>query len=189
MTFNCLLCGVGGQGTVLAAKILAKAALNCGFEVKTSETIGMSQRGGSVVTHVRIGESISPLIPEGEADMIIGFEPGEVCRNLSYLRDNGFVVVSDKVVVPVNAGLKGSDYNSKQMISYLKSNVKHLSVIHTEKALLDLGSSKVLNMLLLGRAVSEFDFKISKDDIKKAVLDTVPEKFLNLNINAIDYKD
>ena len=101
-TVNIILSGVGGQGTILAAKLLAQAAMNRGETVKTAETIGMAQRGGSVVSHVRIGERIqSPLIPLAHADLIIGFEPAEAIRCLPYLRENGIVIMSSKVIVPM----------------------------------------------------------------------------------------
>ena len=87
---SCLLCGVGGQGTVLASRIIADAAMKKGLSARTAETIGMAQRGGSVVSHVRIGEKVtSPMIPPGKADVIIGFEPGEAAANLKYLRKDG----------------------------------------------------------------------------------------------------
>ena len=87
MNKNCLLCGVGGQGVVLASRLIAFAAMEKGNFVRTTETIGMAQRGGSVVSHVRMGEQVhSPLIPEGEADVILAFEPGEAVRCLPYLK-------------------------------------------------------------------------------------------------------
>ncbi len=95
MVINCILAGVGGQGTVLASKLIAQAAMDKGQNVRTAETIGMAQRGGCVVSHVRVGDEIfSPLIPKHTADIIIGFEPAEAVRCLSYLKKDGTVVVS-----------------------------------------------------------------------------------------------
>ena len=129
INMNCLLCGVGGQGTVLASKLLAQAAIDKGISAKTAETIGMAQRGGSVVSHVRIGNEIkAPMIPEGEADIIIGFEPGEVVRNLNYLKEGGTVVVNTKPVMPTTASL-GLHYDGKEMIEYLqKQNINLIAV-------------------------------------------------------------
>ena len=91
---SCLLCGVGGQGTVLASRIIAAAAMAKGLNAKTAETIGMAQRGGSVVSHVRTGRNIaSPLIPMGKDDVLIGFEPGEAAANLEYLKNGGALIV------------------------------------------------------------------------------------------------
>ena len=103
MSDNIVLCGVGGQGTVLASKLLAAAAMDRGLPVKTAETIGMAQRGGSVISHVRLGEgAASPLIGKGKADLIIAFEPAEAVRQLAYLRPAGTVVVSDRPIVPAS---------------------------------------------------------------------------------------
>ena len=99
MNKNCLLCGVGGQGVVLASKLIAYAAMEKGMFVRTSETIGMAQRGGSVVSHVRVGEEIhSPMIPKGSADVLLAFEPAEAVRNLSYLKKGGIVIVNQKAL-------------------------------------------------------------------------------------------
>ncbi|MDR0324210.1 MAG: 2-oxoacid:acceptor oxidoreductase family protein, partial [Treponema sp.] len=125
MTFNCLIAGVGGQGTVLASKLIAAAAMKSGFSVRTTETIGMAQRGGSVVSHVRIGDDIfSPLIPVGRADALVAFEPGEAVRQLPFLKDGGVLIVSDTAIKPV-AALQGSSfdksngYESNAMVEYL----------------------------------------------------------------------
>jgi indolepyruvate ferredoxin oxidoreductase beta subunit len=111
---NCLLCGVGGQGVVLASKLIAYAAMEKGLNVRTSETIGMSQRGGSVVTHVRMGETVhSPMIPKGAADVIMAFEPAEAVRNLSYLKKDGVMVVED---VKISDYLLPKDYILKEKL-------------------------------------------------------------------------
>ena len=115
MTTNILLCGVGGQGTVLASKLIAEAAMRRGFAVRTAETIGMAQRGGCVASHVRIGHEIhSPLIPNASADLIIGFEPAEAIRALPYLKKDGAVVASRKRIQPVTAALGGKAGHPEQ---------------------------------------------------------------------------
>lgn len=183
---NFLLCGVGGQGTVLAAKVLAAAAIERGEEVKTTETIGMAQRGGSVVSHVRIGSEVhSPLIPPKSADVIIGFEPAEVVRNISYLKEGGLVVVSKKAVKPVTAALSGSTYDGTEMIDYLSQNVKNLVVIDGEAICNECGSSKVLNVALLGAAAETGKLGIGTDEIKQALFKRLPEKLHALNEKAL----
>ena len=123
MNKSCLICGVGGQGVVLASRILAKTAMNEQLFARTAETIGMAQRGGSVVSHVRFGETVhSPLIPFCGADLILALEPAEAVRALDYLKQDGAVVVSKKAVRPVTATLSGS-YDGKEMLDYLKSHV------------------------------------------------------------------
>ena len=122
MSLNIVLCGVGGQGTVLASKLISAAAMQKGVAVKSAETIGMAQRGGSVFSHIRIGDdAFSPMIAEGEADLIIAFEPAEAVRMLPFLKEGGAVITSDSPVMPVTAALKGSDYNGVEMIDYMKS--------------------------------------------------------------------
>lgn len=187
MNMNYLLCGVGGQGTVLAAKVLAAAAIAKGEEVKTTETIGMAQRGGSVASYVRTGHNIhSPIIPKGTADVIIGFEPGEVVKNLDYLKKGGTVVVSTKSVMPVTAALTGSDYNGDDMVEYLKKKVENVIIIDGEALCNECGSGRVLNVILLGAAISSGAVGITYEETKAALLGRLPEKLHELNIRALE---
>jgi len=188
MNKNIVLCGVGGQGTVLASKLIAAAAMEKGIPVMSAETIGMAQRGGSVFSHLRMGEHVySPMIAKNTADMILGFEPGETVRMLPYLKRYGTVVVSSRAIMPVTSSLADSCYNGESMIEYLKRNVDHTIVIDTDKACEELGSSKVLNVLLLGAAVSTGVIGLSKEDIRNALVKRLPEKLLDLNFKALDY--
>lgn len=186
MAKNILICGVGGQGTVLAAKVLSQAAISCGEHVLSAETIGMAQRGGSVTSHVRIGEDIfAPLIPQGQADIIIAFEAAEAARNASYLKKDGLVIVNKKVVQPTTASLTGKTFSEDTMIDYLKSVAGKVIVVDTDQACKDLGSSKVVNMVLLGAACQTGIIK--KEDLKSALKITVKPDFYELNCKAIDY--
>ena len=185
---NIVLCGVGGQGTVLASKLLAAAAMSKDIPVMSAETIGMAQRGGSVFSHLRMGDNLySPMIETGTADLIIGFEPGETVRMLPYLKHHGHIVVSTRAVKPVTATLSGSDYDAPQMLEYLKAAVPNLTLVNADQACADIGSSKVLNMVLLGAAIRTgvLDFTISEiEDIMKY---TLPEKFHEMNLKALRY--
>ena len=185
---NIVLCGVGGQGTVLASKLLAAAAMSKDIPVMSAETIGMAQRGGSVFSHLRMGDNLySPMIETGTADLIIGFEPGETVRMLPYLKGHGHIVVSTRAVKPVTATLSGSDYDAPQMLEYLKAAVPNLTLVNADQACADIGSSKVLNMVLLGAAIRTgvLDFTISEiEDIMKY---TLPEKFHEMNLKALRY--
>lgn len=193
MNKNIVLCGVGGQGTVLASKLIAAAAMYKDIPVMSAETIGMAQRGGSVFSHLRMGEGLhSPMIAEKTADIILGFEPGETVRMLPYLKDNGLVVVSSRAIMPVTATLASTQgtaaaYNGEEMITYLKSHVPNLLVIDTEKACQELGSSKVLNILLLGAAIHSGALGLSEEDIKAAIRRRLPEKLHELNFRALEY--
>lgn len=191
-TTNIILCGVGGQGTVLASKLTAAASMARGFEVRSAETIGMAQRGGSVLSYLRIGDSSTPLIRSGCADLIIGFEPAETVRALSYLKTGGTVITSDRALMPVTAALKGSDYEGKKMTDYLKSLegslISKLVIVNTDKAMEDLGSPRVMNMVLLGAAArGGFIGDITIEDIKQALVKKVKPQFHELNFKALEY--
>ena len=188
MRKNIILCGVGGQGTVLASKLTAAAAMNRGFGVKTAETIGMAQRGGSVFSHLRIGEGInSPLIAKGEADLIIGFEPAETARMLPYLKQDGAAVVSSRPIMPVSASIGASKYPYDEIMAYLKENVSRLTVVDSDKAAADLGSDRVLNVVLLGAAVRTGELGLTEEDIITAIHQRLAEKFHALNEKALMY--
>lgn len=183
---DCLLCGVGGQGTILASKLLADAALLKGATVRATETIGMSQRGGSVVSHLRMGEeSHSPMIPHGRADVMIAFEPAEAVRSLPYLSPEGVLVVAKKAVKPVTATLSGTTYDGSEMLDFLQSQVKHLVVVDGEAVCTQVGSSKVLNVVLLGAATASGMLGFTMEDMAQAVEQRVPAKFLELNRRAL----
>ena len=186
-TMNIVLCGVGGQGTVLASKLLAYAAMKKGLQVMSAETIGMAQRGGSVFSHLRIGgELYGPMIAEGTADIIIGFEPGETVRMLPYLKKGGTVIVSKRGVMPVTASL-GAVYEPEKMLDYLREKITKLTIVDTDEAFEKLGSSKVMNVVLLGAAVSSGTIAFTKEEIKDALKARLPEKVLDLNYRALDY--
>jgi len=186
MTVNCILSGVGGQGTILASKLISLAAMNMGLSVRTAETIGMAQRGGSVVSHVRIGEQIhSPLVPGHAAGIIIGFEPAEAVRCLPCLNKNGIVVVSKKAVMPVTASLGKVSYDSSVMLDYLSKNVKTLLIVDTEKICEECGSAKVLNVALLGAACASGGLGLSLDRMLEAMLELIPPKFFEMNSRAL----
>ncbi|MDO4481131.1 MAG: indolepyruvate oxidoreductase subunit beta [Bacillota bacterium] len=187
MNMNYLLCGVGGQGTVLAAKVLAAAAIAKGEEVKTTETIGMAQRGGPVTSYVRTGKDIhSPIIPLGKADVIIGFEPGEAVRNIKYLKKGGTVVVSSKSVMPVTAALTNSSYSGHEMVDYLKKAAENIIIVDGERICAECGSDKVLNVVLLGAAIKSGALGITPEETLDALLKRLPEKLHELNKKAFE---
>lgn len=191
MSDNIILCGVGGQGTILASKLLAAAAMGRGLAVKTAETIGMAQRGGSVFSHVRIGDgAASPLIGRGRADMIIAFEPAEAVRQLPFLKPDGTVVVSSRPIIPVTATLGGPAYDLDAIMAYLREQVgERLVVVDADAAAEELGSAKCLNVVLLGAAVRTGALALTADDIRTAITARLPERFHELNFRALDYTD
>lgn len=188
MNKNIVLCGVGGQGTVLASKLIAAAAMKKGIPVMSAETIGMAQRGGSVFSHIRLGEKLhSPMIAKGTADLIIGFEPGETVRMLPFLKEGGQVVTAGCAVMPVTATLGNTAYSGEEMTAYLEKVTENLLVVDTQKACAELGSAKVLNMILLGAAIRSGALGLTEEEIKTAVKERLPEKFHELNFRALEY--
>lgn len=188
MSKNIILCGVGGQGTVLASKLISDAALAAGLPVKAAETIGMAQRGGSVLSHVRLGEGVNaPLIGRGRADAIIAFEPAEAVRALPYLKAGGTVVAADAPVVPVSAMTGGPAYDVEAIMAYLRQQVKNLVVVDAHKAAQDLGNAKCLNVVLLGAAVRSAGLGLTEADISAAIQARVPQRFQELNQRALRY--
>ncbi len=188
MSCSMIICGVGGQGSVLAGKLISNAAMARGMEVKTAETMGMAQRGGSVFTHVRLGEGVEcPLIGRGRADAIIGFEPAEVARQLPYLRKGGTVVTSITPVVPVSAMTGGPAYHVEEVLAYLRAAVPNLIEVDAVRAARDLGSAKCLNVVLLGAAARAGVLGLSEEDLLGAIRRVVPERFQKLNTRALAY--
>ena len=185
MNKNIILCGVGGQGTILASRLIAAAAMAEGLPIRTAETIGMAQRGGSVFSHIRIGGGASPLIAKGEADLILGFEPGEAVRQLPYLRQGGTVVTSTRPVVPVSAMVGQSSYDPAAMLDYLRQYTEHLLLVDADQALQGLGSAKVLNVVLLGAALRSGSLGLDAAALEQALNEKVPQKFLALNQRAL----
>jgi indolepyruvate ferredoxin oxidoreductase beta subunit len=181
---NILICGVGGQGILLAGEVLSEAALRSGFDVKKSEVHGMAQRGGSVVSHVRYGKKIfSPLIKEGDTDFLFSFEKMETLRYLSMLKENGTVIINDQKISPTNISLKTSGY-PENVEEICKKYSQSVQLIHAIKIAENLGNIKTVNIIMLG-ALSKHLF--IKDDIWMESLESkVPKKHLEINIQAFN---
>lgn len=196
---NVLLTGVGGQGTVLAAKVLAQAAQEKGWQVRTAETIGMAQRGGNVTSHVRMGndgeEVYTPLLARGTANLVIAFEPAEGARVLPFLAPGGTLVTATTPIQPVTVALSGKSYRVDDVLAYVREQVS--SVAHSgscgrfvavdEGAVLDqLGNRKALNTVLLASALATGCIPLTLEDLRSAIKACVKPKFVELNLRAID---
>ncbi|MBQ3301416.1 MAG: indolepyruvate oxidoreductase subunit beta [Eggerthellaceae bacterium] len=189
-----MLTGVGGQGTVLAAKVLAQAAQEKGWHVRTAETIGMAQRGGSVVSHVRMGdegeEVYSPLIARQTANMIIAFEPAEGARMLPYLACDGVLVTATTAVQPVTAALSKDPYRGERVIDELRNafadSPERLIVVDDEELLGRVGNRRTLNTVLLAKALATGRVPLDIADLREAIRMCVKPAFVNLNLHAID---
>lgn len=191
---NVMLAGVGGQGTVLAAKVLAQAAQDKGWQVRTAETIGMAQRGGNVVSHVRMGdegeEVFAPLLAQGTADLIIAFEPAEAARVLPFLAPDGLLVTATTAIQPVTAALSDRSYRADDVVARIEQALEgsEQRFIAVDDAQLTdaVGSRKVLNSVLLASALKEGRIALDLDDLRRAIEECVKPRFVALNVAAID---
>ena len=184
MNKDILICGVGGQGTVLASKIIAAAATDQGFSVHSAETIGMAQRGGSVTSHVRIGDrAFSPMIPFGSADMLLAFEPAEAVRNLQYLGKQGIAVVNTTPVPPVTESLRPTGYDGTEMAVWLKQRCPCI-LVSGEEVCRPFGSSRFFNIILLGIAAGSGHLGLAREALLRQIEKNVPARFLEPNLAA-----
>ena len=184
MNKDIMLCGVGGQGTVLSSKIIAAAAMEEGNSVHSAETIGMAQRGGSVTSHVRIGDNAhSPLIPWGNADLILSFEPAEAVRNLKYLKKDGVAIVNTLATRPVSESLSDTGYDGAVMTDYLKKKCECIFVDSVELCK-PFGSSRYFNIIILGIAAASGKLGIKKETLLGMIEKMVPEKHVETNKKA-----
>lgn len=183
---NCVICGVGGQGNVLASRLIAQVLLARDEHVKTAETIGMAQRGGSVASHVRGGRPYSPLVPKHEADVIIAFEPGEAVRCLDYLAPQGTIVVNTQASQPPTAALSNMAYDGSEQLAYLRSlHDVRLFEVDGASICAQAGSPKVLNVVLLAAAVKSGALGITREEFEDAIRARVKERFVEMNLRAI----
>jgi len=181
---NVMVVGVGGQGTLLASRILGNLYLSQGFDVKMSEVHGMAQRGGSVVTYVRYGEKVhSPLIGEGEADIIISFEELEAARWMSYLKPNGAMIVNTQQIDPMPVIIGAASY-PEDIVGKMAPAVSNLVTVDALALAKQAGNVKSVNVVLLGVMAKSGD--IGKDAWLAALEQTVPVKFLELNKTAFE---
>ncbi|WP_319411440.1 indolepyruvate oxidoreductase subunit beta [uncultured Cohaesibacter sp.] len=180
---NILLVGVGGQGTILVSSILCKGLVEAGYDVKMSEVHGMSQRGGSVSTTVRFGKKVhSPIIGEGQADILVSFEAMEALRWLDYVKPEGKVVVNDKQIksAPILSGKADYPVNAIELLS---SKIK-TDVVTAEAIAMELGNVRCQNVVLLGSLIERMGLTdVNWEDI---VAKTVKKAFIDLNVKALN---
>ena len=180
-TKNIMIVGVGGQGTLLTSRILGGITQNAGYDVKLSEVHGMAQRGGSVVTFVRYGESVAePIVEEGQADVLIAFERLEALRYAHYLKKDGTIVVNDTRIDPITVVTGAAEY-PENIIATLEKDHRVFTVDAAKEAAV-LGNAKVFNVIVLGVAAQHMDF--SKEAWLEVIKNTVPEKTVELNQKA-----
>jgi indolepyruvate ferredoxin oxidoreductase beta subunit len=181
-----LVTGVGGQGVVLASDIIGETALAAGFDVKKTDTLGMAQRGGSVVSHIRLGEKVwSPLIKEGDCDLLLAFEKLEAARWSHYLASGAAAIINNYEQPPLSVGLGQENYPSEDDITAaLKRRTDRIYFIDANKLAKELGNVRTLNILMLGcfSAFAPVDVAVWKDHISRRL----PENIRDINLAAFD---
>ncbi len=181
-TKNIMIVGIGGQGTLLASKLLGRVLLSRGYDVKVSEVHGMSQRGGSVVTYVRYGEKVySPIIDKGQADLILSFELLEAARWTEYLKPGGRIITNTQQVNPMPV-ITGAAAYPENLVEKIRALGVDLDAFDALSLAEQAGSSKAVNIVLMGRVSNWFDF--SEQDWLDALGQSVPPKFLDMNLRA-----
>lgn len=182
-SYSVMIVGVGGQGTLLASRLLGNAVISEGYDVKVSEVHGMSQRGGSVITYVRFGEKVaSPIIEKGEADLIIAFEQLEAARYLPYLKKGGRIVVNTQKIDPMPV-VTGVTTYPDGVIEQLKEKA-NITALDALSLAVEAGTSKAVNVVLMGVVAKHMEFK--KEVWEKVIEETVPPKFKELNLKAFE---
>lgn len=175
-----LIVGVGGQGTLMASKVMGEALLMDGFDVKVSEVHGMAQRGGSVVTHVKFGSKVlSPLVGIGQADFILAFEELEALRWADHLREKGVIIVNHQRILPMSVAQGEREYPDK-----IREKLKNALWVRATETALGCGSIKSANMVLLGVLASKLD--IDKGLWQKAIREMVPRGTVEINLKAFE---
>ena len=183
MTKSIMLVGVGGQGTILASKLLTIGLMQEGYDVKMSEIHGMSQRGGSVSSQIRYSKDTvySPVIEIGGADMIVSFEKVEALRYLKYLKEGGTIVANNYKMESVATITGSAEYKVEEVDEKLKE--LHAKVINAADKAVELGNEKVMNIILLGTVIK--GMHLEEIDWEQIIKDNVKEKFIDINIRAL----
>ena len=185
MRYDVLIAGVGGQGTILASRILAAAAILKGEFARTGETIGMSQRGGCVVSNVRLsGEAVSPYIPTAQSDLLLGFELAETARSMTRLKPGGAVVVNTQVIKPVSLSLGIGCYDETALKEYIEKNSGTSLFIDGYGLALAAGSAKAVNIVLLGAACGAELLPFDRAELEQTIQQSVAPRFVEMTLEA-----
>ncbi len=184
--YSIYICGVGGQGIIKTSTIIGEAAMNEGLNVVMSEIHGMSQRGGSVSTEIKIGEYKSSIIEKNTANMVLGFEPSEVVRGLSKANKDTSLVFNTHPIVPAQIAGTNSYPSVDSIISSLKENYNNVYPVSGNQYAEESGSILSLNMVLLGSAVAVSNFPLEKENIIEAMKNNLNEKFHKMNLKAFE---
>jgi indolepyruvate ferredoxin oxidoreductase beta subunit len=186
--FNVVIAGVGGTGVLTIAHILGSSALSAGLQVVQSELHGMSQRGGSVSTHLRMGTHVhAPTFPDGTGDLLIGMEPIETLRNIKSVRNAGTAVFNNYEIRPLSLSILKKDYPPPDLlIKEMKQFCQNIYSVEATKIAKELGAPIVANIVLLGAAMAKGSVPIDSEIVLEEIKNTVPERFIDLNVNAYE---
>lgn len=187
MRKNIIIAGVGGQGTLLASKIISLAALSKNLFTRTSETIGMAQRGGSVSSHVRIGaRNVSPVIPTAHADVLLGFEPAEAARMIPRLAAGAGGVINTDKIIPTNVALGKGVYLYEEYLAILKKKLPDGIFISAAPLAREAGDARTLNIIMLGAACGAGLLPFETDAILGAMEECIKPKLIAMNRKAFE---
>jgi len=183
---NLLITGVGGQGIILASNIISETALAAGYDIKKTDAIGMAQRGGSVVSHIRIGSRVwSPLIKEGEVDILLAFEKLEAARWIQFLRPGAIAIVNNHALPPLSVNLGNEPYPSdEQIANTLKQRTDSIYFVDGTSRVKELGNTRMLNMFMLGCVSSFLPLKVTI--WKESISRRLPPGIQQINIAAFN---
>ena len=186
--FNVVLAGVGGQGTLLAAEILGTAAMKEGLNVRVSEIHGMAQRGGAVVSTVRMGQKVlAPTVLDGQADALLGFEPLETLRNLKFTSEKTLIIMSDEKIPPTELSVRKMRYPSmEEVIAKIHRFTRNVIVLETAKLAKEAGSILTRNTVLIGALAATGKMPVKIESLMEALRELVPAKHLNMNVKAFE---
>ncbi|MCK4424563.1 indolepyruvate ferredoxin oxidoreductase subunit beta [Candidatus Bathyarchaeota archaeon] len=184
--FNLVIAGVGGQGILLAAEILGTAAVKEGLNVRVSEIHGMAQRGGAVVSNVRIGDKVAaPTVLDGRADAILGFEPLETLRNMRFASDKTLVLMSDEMIFPSGVAVGSTKYPSlDEVVRQVKGFTKNVVVVEAVRMAVEAGNILTRNVVMIGALAAAGKVPVKIENVKKALHELVPAKYLEVNVKA-----
>ena len=184
--FNIMLAGVGGQGILLAAEILGTAAIKEGLNVRVSELHGMAQRGGAVVSNVRIGEKVlAPTVLEGQADVLLGFEPLETLRSLKFVSEKAFVIMSDERIPPTELAAKMMKYSSmEEIVEKICRFTKNVTIVEAAKLAKKAGNVLTENVVLVGALAATGKMPVKRESIVEALRELVPPRHVDVNVRA-----
>jgi indolepyruvate ferredoxin oxidoreductase beta subunit len=183
-----VIAGVGGQGILLAAEILGTACLKEGLNVRVSEIHGMAQRGGAVVSNVRIGEKVTvPTVLDGNADVILGFEPLETLRSMRFASEKTVVLMSDEVIIPSGVAAGSTEYpNLEEVIKQIHGFTKNLVVVEAARVAVEAGSIITRNAVMIGALAASGKVPVKIESFKEALCELVPARYLEVNVKAFN---